>query len=309
MEDLIKIHKDFELFSRALIASEDVDPVYEIIPHLIENGSFDKQWFIFCYVAFYSLESAMVMCDTMRTRGHWNPEKFRELRLSTLKKFGHERRGTARNIDVQIGMFNEIVKFIDLFVTEALSKDSLHFRKRIEELPNHGGWAAFKIAEIYEKSLGKAQLIIPDLGLEGRDANSTDGPVSGLRWLFGREFTYDKDIYPIWNKFGSDLADAWGVDIGKVETCLCKFHKFKTGKYYIGHDISEFYELHEILGSYEYTELMRGLFDDDLFTKDGKMIGVQKKLKNRYLETGEIINSRFAEFIPKIDVTEIILNL
>jgi Alpha-glutamyl/putrescinyl thymine pyrophosphorylase clade 2 len=306
MEDLIKIHEDFDTFGRALIASKDVDPVYPLIPKLIKNGSFEKQWFVFCYAAFYSLESGIIMCEEMRTRGKWDKDLFRELRSGKLTKFGHERRGTARNVDVQINMFNEIVNWLDLFVTEALSDGSLHFRKRIEELPNHGGWAAFKIAEIYEKSLGFSQLSIPDLGLDGRDPNSTDGPVAGLRWLFGRDEYYEKDIFPIWNKFGSDLANEWGVDIGEVETCLCKFHKFKTGKYYIGHDIHEFYDLTHVITSDEYADIMGDLFDDKIWWN---VKGVQKQVKNKYLNTGEIINKEFAQAIPKADITDIILEL
>lgn len=306
MEDITKIHRDFELFSRALIASNDVDPVYPIVPKLIKMGGYEKHWFVFSYVAFYSLESGIIMCNEFRNRNKWTYNGFADLRYTTLKKFGHERRGTARNVAIQTQMFSNIIDFIDLWMNEALSKDNQHFRKRIQEtISNHGGWASFKIAELFEKSLGYKQLYIPDLGLDGRDPNSTDGPVAGLRWLYGMNNQYDKDWFEVWNRYGHSLANEWGVDIGEVETCLCKFHKFKTGKYYIGHDVDEFYELKHVLEPGSYETMMGDIFDDRMWKS---RTGIIKNDKSAYLKAGKIINSEFSVNLPKIDTLEILLN-
>ncbi|MBV8125202.1 MAG: hypothetical protein JO370_14145, partial [Paucibacter sp.] len=237
----------------------------------------------------------------------WWAETFREMRNSgKLHKFGHERRGTARNVLVQEIMFKDIIQFIDTWMIEVLSKDNQHFRNRLQtNLSNHGGWASFKIAELFEKSLGYTQLAIPDLGLEGRDPNSTDGPVAGLRWLYGFDNHYDKDYFEVWNKFGANLAREWGVDIGEVETCLCKFHKLRTGKYYVGHDIDEFYDLSHVLDRKTYEQTMSDIFDER--TWKGRT-GVRKSDKSAYLKTGRILGSEFSVNLPKINVTDILLS-
>ncbi len=306
------IHKDFELFSRALIESKDVDPTYILIKDIIEEYKFEPEWFVFVYVMFYSLESAIKICEKMPTRGDWDRRWFMNQRTNKhINKFGHERRGQIRNVDIQVEVFGEIREFIMSIETHTTNgrfdnplMSNKSFRKSIESIYHHGGWASFKIAEIFEKSLGYEQLKIPDVGLDGRDPNSNDGPVSGLRWLYGRDNKYDTSIYPLWNRFGANLAEAWGVDIGEVETCFCKWHKLMTGKYFVGHDIQEFVELEEVMGADRYERLMAENFAP-VFWHDTKEL--QKKKKKIYQDTGKIIFHSFAEELPEIDVLGILL--
>ena len=305
-----KIFKDFEVYSRALIGSKDVDPTYPMIKEIIDYFEFEPEWFVFMYVAFYSLDSAIIVCTSMPTKEDWDADTFTQLR-GVVTKFGHERRGTSRNTQKQIVMLTEVVKFIDSINAARIGGNQSpmidsneDFRAAIEELPLHGGWASFKIAEIFEKSLGYKQFAIPDLGLKGRDPNSNDGPVSGLRWLYGRDRKYTKDMFVHWNRFGANLAKAWGVDIGEVETCLCKFHKFMTGKYFVGHDIQEFVELEDTIGSEIYAGMM-GKHFDPIFWKGKKKL--EKPKKKTYKDTGEILYDEFADEFEKINVIEILI--
>lgn len=305
------LHKDFDVFSRALIASRDVDPLYPFIKSLLKKKGYEPEWFVFIYVAFYNLESAINICDEMPSKDDWKPSKFRDLRNS-VKKFGHERRGTCRNVDNQIRMIGGIVKFIDDVnghVIGAIESPMLDgnedFRNEIKSLPFHGLWAAYKIAELFEKSLGYKSLEIKDLGLDGRDFMSNDGPISGLRWLYGRDEYFDNSIEPTWNKFGENLSKAWGVDIGEVESSCCKFHKLITGKYYIGHDIHELAELQHCLGKEMYTSIMKNNFDEKLWKNH---LGVMKQAKQEYQKTGKIFtNVEFASKYPSADVLKILL--
>ncbi len=312
VKSISNIHQDFDVFSRALIESKDVDPVYPFLKSIVEHYGFNPEWFVMVYVAFYSLESAIFICGEMPTHEDFTQPKFRKLRKE-VTKFGHERRGTARNVDVQCNMFDEIQTMLeyishDKSYAEKMFENNGSFRSAIETLPQHSGWASFKIAELFEKSLGYESLAIPDLGLQGRDPNSTDGPIGGLRWLYGRGHTYDKGYFEHWNRFGVNLAEGWGVDIGEVETSLCKFHKLMTGKYYVGHDIHEFQELVEVIGESTYKELMTDIFDPEFVEIDGKFVALDKNAKKTYERTGEMVGAKFAKVLPELDIVDVILN-
>jgi hypothetical protein len=184
--------------------------------------------------------------------------------------------------------------------------DNIRFRHNImTTLPMHGEWSSYKIAEVFEKSLDCESLRIQDLGISGKDIDSNDGPIGGLKWLYGREETYTNEIKPIWERFGANLASAWGVDIGEVESSLCKWHKMMTGKYYIGHDIHELIELKEILPEAIYNRMMCRLYKPGLWKNQ---MGVQTKAKVAYRDSGKLwYNVEYAQKLPEIDVYEIML--
>lgn len=310
-----RMFEDFELFGRALIASKDVDPTYPVVKSIIREYNFEPAWFVFVYVSFYNLGSAIRVCQQIPTRHNWDRGVFAALRQD-YPHFGHERRGTSRNVDVMINHLEATFEL--LYWIENLGRrvnvlhDNKSFRAYLETLPNVGNWASFKLAELFEKSLGYEALTIPDLGLEGRDPNSNDGPIGGLRWLTGRDYQYDKEFFEHWNEFGFALRDAWGVDIGEVETVFCKWHKFVTGKYFIGHDIQEFVDLREIMGDVTYDFIMfEDCGFDEHFLKDdnGYRARLQKELKGHYKNNGEIIHAHYADLLPKTDALDLFLTL
>lgn len=310
MNQKTTIYQTFDRFGRALIGSRDVDPVYPFVKSLVKKKDFEPEWFVFVYVAFYNLESAIQICEEMPTREDWDATKFRQLR-TRIKKFGHERRGTCRNVDNQVIMLDAVVEAIDIIHKERMGEihapildDNPSFRDFLMGLPFHGLWASYKIAELFEKSLGYSSLRIEDLGLTGRDPNSNDGPVGGLRHLYGREEMYDESFFPVWNRFGFNLAKAWGVDIGEVETCFCKFHKLVSGKYHIGHDIEEFIELSHVLDRKTYKSIMRENFDERLW--EG-LPGLMKPNKSKFSKEGLLLNADFGDKYPKADVFQILM--
>lgn len=208
-------------------------------------------------------------------------------------------------------MFNSIADLIDDIhehiggrIESPLLDSNIDFRNNLMILPFHGEWSSFKIAELFEKSLGYSNLAILDLGLDGKDPNKNDGPVGGLRWLYGRDHQYSKDIYPIWNRYGENLAKAWGVGMGEVETCFCKWHKMMTGKYWVGHDIAEFVELKKIMDPAVYRDIMGENFDERLWKDIGMF---PKHLRKTYQKEGKILNSEFAKELPRIDALEILM--
>ena len=307
MKSLREQHKDFEVYSRALIESEDVDPVYPFLrnyfkQYKIENAG-QKMWFLFCYVSFYSLHSAHHMIKEFPYPWDFDVKEFVKMRQSKkIAKFGIERRGSLRN---PLNQVDQLLAAADIIKNQKFDYSSNQgFRKHIATLPFQGEWSSFKLAELTEKVVGVENLTPADLGIDGKDPNSNDGAVGGLRWLFGREFEYEEGTKKIWNDFGSRLAKNWGVDVGKVETCFCKWHKMFTGKYYIGHDIHELADMREVMGEESYAEVMTQSFDPEIWEN---IDGILKKNKLAYKMTGKIINQNFARKLPKIDVSEIMI--
>jgi hypothetical protein len=292
------IHKDFDIFSRALIVSGDDDPTYPVVRKIVNHYNFQPEWFTFMYVSFYNLESAIEVCKEMPTMRDWKSSKFIQLR-EHIKLFGHERRGTNRIILNQVNALEHIIRNFKLSKTE----DNLTLRKKIEKYPFHGPWAAFKIAEIFEKSFDYSNLTIKDLGIDDRDVNRSDGPIGGLRWLYGRDNVYDDSYKKVWNNFGNNLSKAWGVDIGKTETVLCKFHKLVSGKYYPAHDVDELYELKNVLGDKAYKSIVV-----NTFPKLNEIKGVNKNLKGLYKREGTIMYEELANELPSADVYQILMD-
>lgn len=316
---LKQIHKNFELYSRALVASKDVDPVYYILSRIIKHYDFEAEWFCFAYQGFYNIESGIKFCKAMPTRKHWNKKKFGKMRENgELIKFGTERRGTQRRVDNQIKMFESVVNWIDNW-EKLIHESDLHgadptdangFRKSIEDMPNFSTWSSYKMCEIFEKTLGHKFLELPDLGLEDKNFKRNDGPLGGLRWLFDKtrgdetpfDFSKNKQNWlNVFNEFGNRLGEAWGIDLGEVETCLCKYHKLHTGKYWVGHDIAEFIHLRDYLGKKIFKKLLKDDFDKDLFD----LAVFPTKLKKVYRDDNEILNNHYAEKYPEINTYKI----
>ncbi len=301
----ISLYEDFDVFARALIASNDCDPVYPFIRSTLKHFSFEPEWFCFAYTTFYSLESAMIFCKNFPEMKDYKTGKFFDLRASkVIHHMAAERRGNQRTMINQDKMFQG---FINANETWGLDYNTnQRFRKSLaDEIPFHGAWATFKVAEVFEKVLLIKTLKIKDLGIDGREPNSNDGPCGGLRWLYGRDNEYDKTIFPHWNRFGENLAKGWGVDIGEIETSLCKFHKLKTGKYYIGYDTEELCELRLDWGNQVFDNIMKENFDERFWKG---VHGVRKEFKTRYKNCNVIINDDFAGKYRKLDVLQTILN-
>lgn len=293
---LIKTHKDFDTFSRDLIETKDVDPVYEVIPKICETFGFEPIWFTFVYVGFYDLKSAIHVCKQMKNADDWNKALFAKLKDDGRITFGHERRGTGRQTATMIAMFNVISNMIKKSIVDELNFESnFLLRESIQRIPNHGRWAAFKIAEIFEKSFGFETLAINDLGLTPEGINQNSSPSGGLKWLYGKTEDTDLDftpnMIPTFNHLADDLSDAWGYDIGKVETCLCKFHKLVTGKYYVGHDIQEFLEFRhgrfiDLMTKSQFDSIMESCSFPEWIWKDRNRMEIENK--NFYQKTKKL---------------------
>lgn len=281
--------------------TNDDDPTYLFIRDVVDLYGYDHKWFVFMYHAFYSIESALKVCKVFPTYKDWDEDQFINYRLRNKLNFGYERRG-LRDIANQVVHLRSVIEFIPIM--DQYLMDNRTYRKAVEGLPFNGGWAGFKNAEIFEKSFGHESLSIQDLGIDHRDPNSdSDGPIPGLRLLYGLDNEYNKDFLPLWNDFGSKVAEEYSVSIGKIETCLCKFAKLCKGKYYPLHDIDEFSDLKELMGERDWKRIMAKNFPSVTWT--GR--GIQKNLKKQYFLTGIIPHSDLASEMKKINILDVVL--
>lgn len=313
-------YEAFDKFSRALVMSKDVDPIYPFIGKgLFQIDKFYKEivdpvWFTFIYVLFYNLETAILFCNRYPTSKHFNESSFRKLRDTTFNHFGIERRGKQRQVDTLVKSIKEVIipmcdQSEERYLPPISKLDNQQLRLLIAGKYNHGVWSAFKIAEVLEKAFGYNNLKIKDLGLEGRDPNSNDGPVAGLRNLFGEDRKWNQYDFDGWNRFGLELAKAYKFDIGEIETCLCKWHKIRNGKYYIGHDIDELYSLKKVIDKNQLEEMFEAAgFPSQKITlcKSDKINGIVKSKKVFFKEQEEFHFMLLGNKVHPIDLETIV---
>lgn len=229
---------DFEKASLALIQTKDVDPVYPFLKSIINHENIDPETSVFMYVYYYSIESMVLFMREIST--HKCPYET----FNKINKFGMERGRTPQvrrieNFGKALSRWNEI--------KESLKQKTHDFnsgRELFKTIPYFGDWACYKICEVLDQTLGYDNLRINGLGIEDSNPNKNTGPIFGLRYLYGMDKKYSKQILKEWEVFGWSLAKKWGAPIGQVESCLCKVPKIlHKGSYVVGHDINEFLAL------------------------------------------------------------------
>jgi hypothetical protein len=231
--------EDFERASLALIETKDVDPVYPFLQKIINHENFEPETAVFMYVYYYSIES---MVHFMRETNHKSPSEV----FKMVSRFGMERGRTPQvrrleNFELAFRQWEKIKPAL-----QTKQHDFNSGRELFKTIPFFGDWACYKICEVLDQTLGYENLRINGLGIENSDPNKNTGPVFGLRYLYGIDQKYKKEILTEWEALGWELASKWKAPIGQVESCLCKVPKIlHKGSYVVGHDINEFLALNK----------------------------------------------------------------
>lgn len=284
----------FERYAHALVQSLDADPVYHLVPKIVELEGFEAEWFVFVYVAFYSLESAIEFCRRFPTAASYRFQDHIEW-VEAPRRFGVERRGTSRVVHLMAEAFDAFAcpGALEKLRATLPTLDQTSCRTALSRLPLVGDWAAFKLTELFEKAMGLKNLAPTDMGLFGRDPNSTRGPQGGCRLLYTSDpnLKFPKSILSEWEALGVELAMRWGYDLGAVETCLCKWAKIIKGQYFIGHDIYEFTHLRRLWSLPVYSRLMLKSGFDPRFWAEKLDV---PKLKRMYRTRRILLNDDFA---------------
>lgn len=290
-------------FSKQILDSWDVDPVYPVLKKYfeMENYSLEEKLFgVHVYLTYYNVFWTIATLKALR--GNFNFESWRQLEFVQNKtaKFGSDRRGIrAYGLNVVLPMFSSFFKDYttqEEYYIKPLTNDK---RKNYEinkdlvlAVPHNGSWAAYKHIDLLTHSA--------DVPIECTDW-----------WVKGRAFG-GKQLVVDWELGGgklgkvvketpevvariNDFADRWTakfqevidptITYDKSETCACKYHALYGRTYYAGHDIDKMQE--EIMKSgyfdKEIADLMYHLreecFDKKHLGEHSGWEGVRKELK------------------------------
>jgi len=236
-----QLYTDVKTFARAMLASRDLDPIYDVLRALyyaLDLAGETALWFTALYLAYYNLPSALVAFRAVPEPGYI-PDRLLSLPIAV------ERRNLlggriSRHIADYLAywrLYGSQAKFITRGWAVDPWQNFLRFWETAQRPWGNGRWAAFKWADLL-KNVHGLLISAPDMRL----ADCT-GPVEGLQRLYD---TTTEDVLAL-NYLGNNLRDRLAydgllLDWEQLETVLCNFKSLAKGKYYVGHDIDELQE-------------------------------------------------------------------
>lgn len=238
---------DFGAFSRALITTGDLDPVYIVLHKAGWNPEFMSR-FLLAYGCYYHLGTAAYIADQ---DDYWKAFET-AARNEVATPFGgrwprsSERRHFRGNAAIEFtaglrSAFPAPENFIPHLEAHApFVKD---VRAAVEALPGFGGWASFKFADLLDRVCGVPISI-------RRDEAMYDTPKEGARIVFVEEHGFTAPIEEcighaerVFERATKGLMAPPTADrpLGffELETCLCKYKSHSKGRYWVGKDILE----------------------------------------------------------------------
>jgi len=288
------LQQDFVRFSALHVASGDVDPLYGVLKHLIQDRDPEGQTEdALTYVAFYSLPSAMRW--RARVSGQ-SPEQWAE--PDAYLPTGIERRSLRggknmlrhlRDVERLREEHGGLRRWLMRDFQGDPKRDWITLQETTREAWGNGRWAAYKTAEICQKVLGYP--VEPsDMG----NAGST-GPRRGLELLFGPSTSVMQ--LDLWGSQLHRRLRGFGVhlDLAEVETCLCDFHSMYQGHYYVGHDIDQMQEQIVAAKLPPEDEVMlwearAAVLRPEYLGELNGWTGVDKERARQYRDSGEIVS-------------------
>ena len=237
-EDKLEV---FCKFSKAHIASKDIDPAYPLLKYVYDRLSLsigERVWRTALYVCFYHLGSAEVAWKRYPTP----PNSVEPFALPT----GVERRGMR-------GQPQRVADHLNSLLSAAGSLGGMRqwaesqtegggttgwtgSRQAFESLVQCGPWASYKWADLMKHTLG-FDIEASDIGVGGRGKKA--GPIPGMVWLTGLDWRQCANDVASQNEL-LEICQGRGVPfagLDQLETSLCDLNSMVKGKYYVGHDI------------------------------------------------------------------------
>lgn len=228
----MKCKIDIVDFSKALIESEDLDPIYVMLYRAELERKLLKRWLISYWMSYH----AGVSSKLAEKEG---PEFWAGVDKFQAEKWprGRERRhfkgkASEKAINWLKSEFPEPERAIkSLYGTSTFPE----FRDRITKWPLWGPWAAYKCCDMVERVLGWGiEFTTEDLGFY-------ESPAQGGK-MFYPQLTLKEAVLELRSKLQKYNAPPGydrPIDIQEVETCLCKGYACANGKYYVGQDTKE----------------------------------------------------------------------
>lgn len=230
---------DYTQFHRLAVATQDVDPVYPVLRHVLGAAGLAGLAVdaVVLHVAYYDLGSALTALE-LRAAGTRYADLPTGLPTATERRAHRDQRQFARHLrhlDDLVALHGSLVRYLD---AATLPPDPAArwtaLRARVEAVHGNGRWASYKTAEMLQKVAGWP-LAAPDMGMAG-----ASGPAHGLHRLgLAAPEAPPAALEDAGRLVVKSLAAAGqaGADLATAETTLCDFSSLAKGRYYVGMDI------------------------------------------------------------------------
>lgn len=229
-------------FSRALIESKDLDPVYVVLWNLDVISEEDLAKFLLAYFCFYHLGTASWIVDQ---RNYWEALSFaastkEHARSSERRHFRGKNAVDAVDYLRELGQ--EPIEIINGFCQDAAYPTLSQVTTRVKELQGFGDWIAFKVADMLER-LAICPVVFSPQDIFSVYASPREGAelVAQLRGYDGDDpctYSYNHLKHQLKGLKAPPRYER-DVNVQEIETCLCKYVSHHKGRYEVGKDIGE----------------------------------------------------------------------
>jgi hypothetical protein len=227
-------------FGDALIETGDLDPVYISI-HGAQLPTSQLERLLLAFLAFYHLGFAAWVSEA-EGEDYWKKMETAAINTEPSPLGGRWPRASERRHfrgDKCVKAIRHLARKQPEHWVRSLSecRSEMSVIDRVSSWPMFGKWAGFKAADLCERVYGVPLKFNPDIGL------LYEAPRATLDALAQAEGRITKAVYEdLLDYFGKHRAPP-GFDRAcgptETETICCKFGSFRSGHYWIGHDIHE----------------------------------------------------------------------
>lgn len=240
-------------YCKAMVETNDLDPVYAGMHGALHSGEITKEQFdnfIVSFALFYSLgESCKIVELNLPTDQLWQYliDGYETLKRGRARRFFREKKG-MRCLDHLVANFKSSSEFIETMYR----KDYPDMVKAFDTVPSFGPYFTWKWLDIYDRVYEMECNITLDYAVQ----NLPGAPIKGAKLVAeeiwpGEEFDLKRTLAHMLDechKLGLKAPPHYDrlVNIQEIETCLCGIvHMYKgVQNDYIGKDLKDKY--HEV---------------------------------------------------------------
>ena len=245
----------FTDFSRNMVLSKDLDPVYVAAKHSLPDPDQRDRWLL-AYGLFYHIGAASYFSEFQEER-FWDLVAAAALNEQSTPVGGRWPRASERRHfrgQFAVRCVEELrtrhprpETFMEGMISHA--PDVRAVRGYVESHTGFGGWASFKFADLVDRVVGRPVEFDTDTAFY-------DTPIKGAHLLYRERFPESVEVsnqtavsHAV-EVMGAEMlglmAPPFGdrpIALNELETCLCKFKSHIKGRYPIGKDLHEGLEM------------------------------------------------------------------
>lgn len=251
-------------FSRELIVTGDLDPVYIVVDNMQFEYRQLSRWML-AYMWFYNIGVASYLSE-FRDDQFYDMAMTAAINETAAPHGGRWPRASERRHFRGKQAIDAVAQTRRLHPKAgwwlgAMMMDTPDLRKtrnRIEEMPKFGPWASFKLCDLIER-------VVKHPILWTKEEAMYETPTKGARLVYhqhhGHESPNDSAaLSAAESQFKQATIGLTAPPRGdralgfpELETCLCKYKSYSSGHYYVGKDIHEITEAANAWRNHSFT--------------------------------------------------------